>query len=90
MIESVGRKALVTALAASTLMISGCATETRYQPATGHGFSRTGYSDRRIEPNHFLISFAGNSETSRDTVERYMFLIAPRRYRGTWPASIRK
>jgi hypothetical protein len=76
MIQSFGRKALLTALAASTLTISGCATETRYRPATGHGFERTGYSDRRIEPNHFLISFAGNSDTSRDTVERYLFFRA--------------
>ena len=68
-----GRKALVAALAASTLMVAGCATETTYRPATGSGFSRTGYSDRQIEPGRFLVSFAGNSVTSRDTVEKYLF-----------------
>ena len=68
-----GRKAMVAALTASTLLVAGCATETRYRPATGQGFSRTGYSERRIEPNRFLVSFAGNSVTSRDTVERYLF-----------------
>ena len=69
----VHRKTLVAALAASTLLVSGCATETRYRPATDQGFRRTGYSERRVEPNRFLINFAGNSVTSRDTVERYLF-----------------
>ena len=71
-----GRKAVVAALAASTLMVAGCATETTYRPATGQGFARTGYSDRQIEPNRFLVSFSGNSVTSRDTVERYLFFRA--------------
>ena len=71
-----GRKAVVAALAASTLMVAGCATETTYRPATGQGFNRTGYSDRQVEPNRFLVSFAGNSVTSRDTVERYLLFRA--------------
>ncbi len=71
-----GRKAVVAALATSTLLVAGCATETRYRPATGQGFNRQGYSDRQIEPNRFLVSFAGNSVTSRDTVERYLFFRA--------------
>ncbi len=71
-----GRKAVVAALAASTLMVAGCATETTYRPATGQGFNRTGYSDRRIEPDRYLITFAGNSVTSRDTVERYLLFRA--------------
>ncbi|RYY06117.1 MAG: hypothetical protein EON55_24165, partial [Alphaproteobacteria bacterium] len=73
---SFGRKAFVAALATTTLMVAGCATETRYRPATGQGFSRTGYSDRQIEPNRFLVNFQGNSVTSRDTVERYLFFRA--------------
>jgi len=76
MMRNFGRKAVVAALAASTLLVAGCATETTYRPATGLGFSRTGYSDRQIEPNRFLVSFAGNSVTSRDTVERYLFFRA--------------
>ena len=68
-----GRKVLLAALASSTLLVAGCATETTYRPATGQGFNRTGYSDRRIEDNRVLVSFAGNSVTSRDTVERYLF-----------------
>ena len=73
---SFGRKALVAALATSTLMVAGCATETRYRPATGQGFNRTGYSERQIEPNRFLVGFSGNSVTTRDTVERYLFFRA--------------
>ena len=71
-----GRKAVVAALAASTLMVAGCATETTYRPATGQGFNRTGYSDRQVEPGRFLVNFAGNSVTSRDTVERYLLFRA--------------
>ena len=73
---SFGRKALVAALATSTLMVAGCATETRYRPATGQGFNRTGYSERQIEPNRFLVGFSGNSVTTRDTVERYLLFRA--------------
>ncbi len=73
---NLGRKAVFAALASSTLMVAGCATETTYRPATGVGFSRTGYSDRQVEPGRFLVSFSGNSVTSRDTVERYLLFRA--------------
>ncbi len=69
---NLGRKAVLAALASSTLLVAGCATETAYRPATGVGFNRTGYSERQVEPDRFLVSFAGNSVTSRDTVERYL------------------
>jgi hypothetical protein len=62
--------------ATATLALSACATETTYRPATGSGFSRTGYSDRQIEPNRYIVSFSGNSYTSRDTVEKYLFFRA--------------
>ena len=64
------------ALLAAALTLGACATETAYRPATGSGFARTGYSDRQIEPDRFLISFSGNSYTSRDTVEKYLFFRA--------------
>ncbi|TXC70979.1 hypothetical protein FSB78_08485 [Sphingomonas ginsenosidivorax] len=76
MFTTFGRRVALAALASGTLLVAGCATETTYRPATGQGFSRTGYSDRRIEPNRFLVSFSGNSVTSRDTVERYLFFRA--------------
>lgn len=62
--------ALAAALAASAAL-SGCMTATPYQPATASA-SRTGYWDEQIESNRFRISFAGNSLTSRETVERYL------------------
>jgi hypothetical protein len=71
-----GRKVVLAAMAASALTVAGCATETTYRPATGQGFTRTGFSERQIEPDRFLVSFAGNSVTSRDTVERYLFFRA--------------
>lgn len=71
-----GRGAVLAALASTTLLVSACATETPYRPATGHGFNRTGYSERQIESNRYLVTFAGNSVTDRDTVERYLLFRA--------------
>lgn len=73
---SLRRVGIVASLALASLTVAACATETTYRPATGYGFSRTGYSDRQIEANRFLVSFAGNSYTSRDTVERYLLFRA--------------
>jgi hypothetical protein len=71
-----GRGAVIAALATTTLLVSACATETPYRPATGQGFNRTGYSERQVESNRFLVTFAGNSVTDRDTVERYLLFRA--------------
>ncbi len=57
---------------AGALALAACATPTPYQPATGTGFYRNGYSDQQIETNRYQISFSGNSLTSRETVERYL------------------
>ena len=70
--KRVRRGTAMALLASAMLAVAGCATETAYRPATGSGFERAGYSDRMIEPNRFMVSFAGNSYTSRDTVERYL------------------
>jgi hypothetical protein len=51
------------------LLLAACAAApTPYQAAQG-GF---GYSDQQIEENRYRISFAGNSATSRQTVEDYL------------------
>lgn len=70
------RGALLAALGSVALVVSGCATETPYRPATGKGFYRTGYSDRQVEANRWLVTFAGNTVTDRDTVERYLLFRA--------------
>jgi hypothetical protein len=69
------RPALLSALAAATVL-TACATPTPYRPAVGSGFNRTGFSDQQIEQNRFRVSFAGNSYTSRETVERYLLFRA--------------
>lgn len=66
------RLPLLAAVAAATLALAGCETATTYHPATGRGFSREGFSEQRIEANRYMVSFSGNSVTSRDTVERYL------------------
>ena len=69
------RAALAAVLAGATLLAS-CATPTPYRPATGQGFNRTGFSDHQIEANRFAVAFAGNSYTSRETVERNLLFRA--------------
>lgn len=63
-------------IAASSLALAGCLSETSYRPATGSGFAREGFSDRQVERNRFLVSFSGNTVTGRDTVERYLLFRA--------------
>ena len=71
-----GRKLMLASAASAALLLGACVSETTYRPATGQGFSRTGFSDSQVEQNRFLVSFAGNSSTSRDTVERYLLFRA--------------
>lgn len=66
------RARTVAASIATALLLASCATPTPYRPATGVGDYRTGYSDQAIEANRYRVSFAGNSLTSRETVERYL------------------
>ncbi len=66
----------LTALLAAGIAVAACATPTPYQPATGSGAYRTGFSDQQVENDRFMVRFAGNSLTSRDTVERYLLFRA--------------
>ena len=51
------------------LLLAGCAGgPTPYQQARD-GY---GYSEQRIEENRYRVSFAGNSATTRQTVEDYL------------------
>ena len=66
-------KAITLAAAlVATAGLSACATATPYQPNVRGQAVSGGFSDVRIEANRFQIKFAGNSLTSRDTVERYL------------------
>ncbi len=61
--------------AAATLALAACATATPYQPA-GYDGQRGGFAEQRIEQNRFRVGFAGNSLTSRETVETYLLFRA--------------
>jgi hypothetical protein len=51
-----------------TTIVIACATATPYQPeAKGYG-----YSERKVEPNRYTVTFTGNSQTPRKTVEDYL------------------
>lgn len=54
---------------AAALAVAGCATATPYQPA---GASGDGYAEQKLENNRYKVTFAGNSSTSRQTVETYL------------------
>ena len=62
------RRVILASVAA--LALTACATATPYQAASPH--MRGGYSEMQIEQNRFRVGFAGNSVTSRDTVEMYL------------------
>ncbi len=55
-------------------LLTACATVTPYQPLT-NGY---GYQDQQLENNRYRVSFVGNSETPRSTVEDYLLYRAAR------------
>ncbi len=63
--------ALAGLLLAATAL-TACATATPYQPNMPGQQASGGFSDMRIESDRYRVNFAGNSLTSRDTVERYL------------------
>lgn len=57
---------------AAALALASCATApTPYQPA-GASRGEGGYSENRIAPDRWRVTFAGNALTSRETVEGYL------------------
>jgi len=67
-------KRLLGPVAALALVagLSACATATPYQPTLPGASVSGGYSEMRVEPDRWRVSFAGNSMTSRETVEGYL------------------
>jgi hypothetical protein len=63
--------ALVGALALAA-GLTACATPTPYQPNIPGQAASGGYSEVRVEPDRWRVSFQGNSLTSRETVEAYL------------------
>ncbi|MCA6256785.1 MAG: hypothetical protein IM650_01650 [Phenylobacterium sp.] len=65
------RFALVASLALAA-GLAACTTATPYQPLLASSPGLGGYSDVRIEPGRYRVTFTGNSLTSRETVELYL------------------
>ncbi len=63
--------ALAAALLATTAL-GACATATPYQPNVRGQAVSGGFSEVRLESDRFRVTFAGNSLTRRETVERYL------------------
>ena len=69
-----GRSLAISALLAVSL--AACATPTPYQPVIMGKASAGGFSEFRVEANRYRVNFAGNSLTSRETVEGYLLFRA--------------
>lgn len=67
--------ALVTAIVLAA-GLAACETATPYQPYVPGQHSSGGYSETRIEPDRWRVTFAGNSMTKRETVEGYLLFRA--------------
>ena len=52
--------------------LAACETATPYQPNVPGQASSGGFSEVRVEPDRWRVTFAGNSLTSRETVESYL------------------
>jgi len=65
---------IILLAATSLTLLSACATSTPYAPSalSAPGTYHPGYSETQIETGRFRISFAGNDQTKRETVENYM------------------
>lgn len=67
------RTALSAALAVTAFLFSACSTtSTPYQPLSASSRVAGGFSDTRVAEGHYLVTFAGNTLTSRETVESYL------------------
>lgn len=55
-----------------TMLLLACATATPYQPQTAGQRVDGGYSESRLGDTKYRVRFAGNTLTSRETVEGYL------------------
>jgi len=52
--------------------LSGCETATPYQALQQGTQAAGGFTDQRLDQNHYRVTFQGNTLTSRETVETYL------------------
>lgn len=57
---------------AIALMLGSCTTATPYQPMSRTAQTRGGYYEERLASDTWRVTFAGNTLTSRETVEGYL------------------
>ena len=57
-------------------LLTACATATPYQPNVPGQQATGGFTDQRLESDRYRVTFAGNSLTSRETVEGYLLFRA--------------
>ncbi len=67
--------AILAALALGA-SLAACQTATPYQPNLPGNAASGGYSEIRLEPDRWRVTFSGNSMTSRETVEGYLLFRA--------------
>ncbi len=65
---------ITAAIAAIGLLLglSACETATPYQPLRHGAEVSGGFTDQRLDQNHFRVTFQGNTLTPRETVESYL------------------
>ncbi|MBI3676882.1 MAG: hypothetical protein HY243_09745 [Proteobacteria bacterium] len=61
-------------LLAAALVLSACAGPAVYQAKEPGG--RIGYTDERLAPNRYRVTYSGSSSTRRETVEDFLLLRA--------------
>jgi len=68
----IAKKVATAAALALAVSLTACATATPYQPNVPGQQASGGFSETRLEADRYRVNFAGNSLTSRETVERYL------------------
>jgi hypothetical protein len=59
-------------LGVAALGLAACETATPYQPLHRGSPVAGGFTDQRLDADHFGVSFRGNTDTPRATVESYL------------------
>ncbi len=70
------KSATLALIAAAALGLSACVTATPYQAVVPGKSSLGGFTELKVEPNRYRVTFKGNSLTSRETVEGYLLFRA--------------
>ena len=68
-IVAAGKPAVLIAAAALAVGLTACETATPYQPLAKGTHVSGGFSDQRLDADHYRITFSGNDVTSRSVVE---------------------